>query len=127
MQLPKHPYGKLTNDFVFKRIFGTESTKDILIMFLNHMIGSPRIVDVTIRNSEQLGMTSEDRKAVFDITCLTDRNEHFIVEMQHASQEFFRERATFYTSYLPALCSFQEKSMTVCLNWQNFLTSRLKN
>ena len=99
MQLPKHPYGKLTNDFVFKRIFGTESTKDILIMFLNHMIGSPRIVDVTVRNSEQLGMTSEDRKAVFDITCLTDRNEHFIVEMQHASQEFFRERATFYTSY----------------------------
>ena len=91
MQLPKHPYGKLTNDFVFKRIFGTESTKDILIMFLNHMIGSPRIVDVTVRNSEQLGMTSEDRKAVFDITCLTDRNEHFIVEMQHASQEFFRE------------------------------------
>ena len=97
--LPKNPYGKLTNDFMFKRIFGTESTKDVLIMFLNQMIGEPRIVDVTIRNNEQLGMTSEDRKAVFDITCHTDADEHFIVEMQHASQEYFRERATFYTSY----------------------------
>lgn len=99
LQLPKNPYAKLTNDFVFKRIFGTEATKDILIMFLNQMIGSPRIIDVTVRNGEQLGMTAEDRKAVFDITCTTDGNEHFIVEMQHASQEFFRERATFYTSY----------------------------
>lgn len=94
-----NPYARLTNDFVFKRIFGTEATKDILIMFLNHMIGTPRITDVTIRNVEHLGMTSEDRKSVFDITCSTESGEQFIVEMQHASQEYFRERATYYTSY----------------------------
>ncbi len=99
LELPEHPYAKLTNDFVFKRIFGTEATKDILIMFLNHMIGHPKIVDVTIRNVEYLGMTSEDRKSVFDVTCSTESGEQFIVEMQHASQEYFRERATYYTSY----------------------------
>ena len=99
LELPKNPYAKLTNDFVFKRIFGTEATKDILMMFLNHMIGSPKIMDVRIRNTEHLGMTSKDRKAVFDITCSTEAGEEFIVEMQHASQEYFRERATYYTSY----------------------------
>lgn len=98
-ELPDKPYAKLTNDFVFKRIFGTEATKDILMMFLNHMIESPRIMDVTVRNVEYLGMTFEDRKSVFDITCSTESGEQFIVEMQHASQEYFRERATYYTSY----------------------------
>lgn len=99
IEIPKTKYGKLTNDFMFKRIFGTEATKDVLIMFLNQMLEGASIVDVTINNTEHLGMNIQDRRAVFDITCSTSDGGCFIVEMQHASQEFFRDRATYYTSY----------------------------
>ena len=97
---PRHgPYGSLTNDFIFKRLFGSEETKDILITFLNHIMGDGNIEDVSFQNVEHLGPTQEDRKAIFDVCVRTTTGDEYIVEMQLARQQFFQDRALYYLSY----------------------------
>ncbi len=92
-------YASLTNDYMFKRIFGSEECKDILITFLNRIVGNGEIEDVTFLNTEHLGQTAEDRKSVFDISVRTQTGNEYIIEMQLARQKYFRDRALFYTSY----------------------------
>ena len=97
---PRHGlYGSLLNDWMFKRLFGSEDTKDILISFLNHIMGDGNIEDVAFQNVEHLGPTQEDRKAIFDVCVRTTTGEEYIVEMQLARQRFFRDRALYYLAY----------------------------
>ncbi|MCR4574380.1 MAG: Rpn family recombination-promoting nuclease/putative transposase [Lentisphaeria bacterium] len=89
-------------DFGFKRLFGTESNKDLLIDFLNAIIGLKKkecIRDVTFLNPEQLGTTKNKRKAVFDIYCKTEQGDHVIVEMQSQPVQFFKDRSLFYSAF----------------------------
>jgi predicted transposase/invertase (TIGR01784 family) len=87
-------------DFGFKKLFGTEANKDLLISFLNQLILSNEpIVDVTYLPPEQLGRSEADKRAVFDIYCKTDNGSTFIVEMQKAKQQWFKDRSVFYTSF----------------------------
>ena len=89
-------------DFGFKRLFGTESNKDLLIDFLNAIIGlseENRICDVQFLNPEQLGTTQTDRKAVYDIYCRTEHGEYVIVEMQNQPVRFFKDRSVFYSAF----------------------------
>ena len=84
-------------DFGFKKLFGTEVNKDLLMDFLNELIsGKGKITEVKYLNSEQMGRTEYDRKAVFDIHCQTDTGETFIVEMQKSKHDFFKGRSVFY-------------------------------
>lgn len=92
-------FAELLCDFMFKRIFGSEENKDVLIAFLNVMLNDADIVDVEFIPTEHLGETEEDRKAVFDISCRCADGKTFIIEMQNGHQEHFRDRALFYTSY----------------------------
>ena len=87
-------------DYGFKRIFGTEISKDLLIEFLNSLIPEAKIEDLTFCNVEQNGPTEESRRAVFDILCRNSNNEYILVEMQRKSQEHFQDRILFYTSFL---------------------------
>lgn len=55
-------------DFGFKRLFGTEYNKALLIDFLNQVLGNrEQVIDLTHLNSENQGKTETDRKAVFDL------------------------------------------------------------
>lgn len=92
-------YAELLCDFMFKRLFGSESNKDVLIDFLNMILQDHKIVDVDFIPTEHLGLTKEDRKAVFDISCTCQNGETLIIEVQKGYQEYFRKRAVFYTSY----------------------------
>ena len=76
-------------DFGFKRLFGTEMNKELLISFLNSLLnGHEEITDIRYRNTEQLGALEQDRKAVFDVYCENIAGERFIVEMQKAEQKY---------------------------------------
>jgi predicted transposase/invertase (TIGR01784 family) len=87
-------------DFGFKKIFGEEASKPLLIDFLNALLPeSDRIVDLTFKNTEQLGQTDIDRKAIYDIYCENKKGEKFIVELQKAKQNFFKERTIFYSTF----------------------------
>lgn len=99
LQIPQEGYANLTNDYMFKRIFGSEECKDILMTFLNHIIGDKVIEEVTFLPTEHLGPTEEDRKAVFDVSCRAAGGEEFIVEMQNAQQPYFKDRSLFYSCY----------------------------
>jgi predicted transposase/invertase (TIGR01784 family) len=61
-------YISLLTDFGFKRVFGTEPNKDLLIDFLNTLLPPyHQIQDLSFKNNENLGTTPIDRKAIFDI------------------------------------------------------------
>ena len=87
-------------DFGFKRLFGSEFNKELLISFLNAMFhGEQNVKDVTYLNSEQLGDRIDERRAVFDVYCENDKGEKFIVEMQNIYQEFFKDRTIYYSTF----------------------------
>ena len=87
-------------DFGFKRLFGTEPNKNLLIDFLNVILPSQhRVKDLTYRSTENLGNTPLDRKAVFDLYCQSEKGEKFIVEMQKAKHNYFKDRSIYYASF----------------------------
>lgn len=95
-------YVNFYTDFAFKKIFGTEANKDLLIGFLNDLLelsGDKMIESLTYLNSEQLGDSMDERRAVYDVYCSTFGGERFIVEMQKAKQDFFKDRAIYYSSF----------------------------
>jgi predicted transposase/invertase (TIGR01784 family) len=93
-------YISLLTDFGFKRIFGTEPNKRLLLDFLNTILPAHhQIQDLTFKNTEQLGSTPIDRKAIFDIYCQAQNGERFIVEIQKAKQNFFKERSVYYATF----------------------------
>jgi predicted transposase/invertase (TIGR01784 family) len=71
---------------------------ELMIAFLNDLVGT-NIKRVAYQPTEGLGLHSGECTAVFDILCTTDKDEHFIVEMQLGKQTYFRDRALFYASH----------------------------
>ena len=88
-------------DFGFKRIFGQEYNKDLLIDFLNSILEREEdpIIDITYGSQEKLPPTKEDRRSVVDIYCESQNSDKFIVEMQKNIQTYFKDRTLFYASY----------------------------
>ncbi len=87
-------------DFGFKKLFGSEPNKDLLIDFLNQVLpGKHKIKDLTYARTEQLGSSEADRKAIFDLYCVGENGERFIVEMQKAKQNYFKDRGVYYSSF----------------------------
>ena len=92
-------FAELLCDFMFKRLFGSEANKDVLIGFLNMLLEDVEIEDVEFIPTEHLGLTEEDRKVIFDISCRCKDGRSFIIEMQKGYQKHFRKRAVYYTTY----------------------------
>ena len=86
-------------DVGFKRIFGQEVNKSLLIEFLNSLLeGEQHIDDISLLDKEQLPQLSNDRGLIYDVFCKTSDGKRIIVEMQNRSQENFKERALLYLS-----------------------------
>jgi predicted transposase/invertase (TIGR01784 family) len=87
-------------DFGFKRLFGEPANTVLLIDFLNALLPEKhQIKTLEFRNTEQLGVVAADRKAVYDLYCTAENDEHFIVEMQKAKQHWFKDRAIFCSCF----------------------------
>jgi len=95
-------YINLLTDFGFKRIFADESNKDLLIHFLNSIMRFQgiKIKDITYKNTEFVGEYEQDKKIILDLYCISEKGEHFIIEVQRGEQEFFKKRLLFYASRL---------------------------
>jgi conserved hypothetical protein (putative transposase or invertase) len=88
-------------DFAFKKLFGSEPNKDLLIDFLNGVFrGRKHIVDLVYNKNEHPGETVNEGGAIFDLTCTGNDGEQFIIEVQRGKQGNFKQRAIFYTSRL---------------------------
>lgn len=99
MSEQKEKYINPLTDFGFKKLFGTEPNKMLLIDFLNQILPDKKIKDLTYSSGEKQGLTELDRKAIFDLYCIGDKGERFIVEMQKAKQNYFKDRSVFYASF----------------------------
>jgi len=88
-------------DFGFKKLFGSEPNKELLIDFLNQVVlpEQHRITELSYTRNEHLGAKELDRKAIFDLYCIGKNGERFIVEMQKAKQNYFKDRSVFYASF----------------------------
>jgi len=88
-------------DYGFKKLFGEELNKDILLDFLNELLREEQglIKNLTYLKTEQLGASEIDRKAIFDIYCENEKGEKFIVELQKTKQNFFKDRTVYYSTF----------------------------
>ena len=93
-------YVNFYTDFAFKKLFGTEINKELLVSFLNALLDGKEVVrDITYLNTERLGTQEYDRRAVFDVYCQNEKGEYFLVEMQKGEQQFFKDRSIYYSSF----------------------------
>ena len=93
-------YVNFFTGFAFKKFFGTEANKGLLISFLNALLqGREEIKEISYLNTEHLGTQEYDRRAVFDVYCTNDRGEYFLVEMQKGEQQFFKDRSIYYSTF----------------------------
>lgn len=88
-------------DYGFKKLFGEEPNKDLLLDFLNELLKEEQgqIKDLTYLKTEQLGASDIDRKAIFDLYCENEKGEKFIVELQKSKQNFFKDRTVYYSTF----------------------------
>ena len=88
-------------DFGFKKLFGEQVSKDLLLDFINAVLEGETdpIVDLEFSKNEHLGQLEIDRKVVFDIYCVTESGERIIVEMQKAFQVNLKDRSLYYTTF----------------------------
>ncbi len=97
---PPARYINPLTDFGFKRIFGTESNKDLLVAFLEAVLAiDGGIKDLQYDNPERQGRLIIDRKAIFDLYCITGRGERIIIEMQNIRQDYFKDRVLYYATF----------------------------
>jgi predicted transposase/invertase (TIGR01784 family) len=88
-------------DFVFKRIFGAEARKPLLVTLLNHLLeleGDRRILDVQHLTGEQHIDVSELKLSIVDVKCTDATGRRFVVEMQVLKVEGFEKRVVYNAS-----------------------------
>jgi predicted transposase/invertase (TIGR01784 family) len=97
----KEKYINPFTDYGFKRLFGEEPNKDLLLDFLNELLKEEegKITELSYLPNEKLPISLGDRRAIFDIYCTNEKGEQFIVEMQKAEQKFFKDRTIFYSTF----------------------------
>jgi predicted transposase/invertase (TIGR01784 family) len=89
------------NDVAFRKIFGNENKKVILISFLNAVLdleGQNRIREVTLLNPFQLPRIAGEKSSIIDVRATDQKGSTFIVEMQVAEPAGFDKRVLYYTS-----------------------------
>jgi len=97
----KEKYINPFTDYGFKRLFGEEPNKDLLLDFLNELLKDEQgtITELSYLPNEKLPISFGDRRAIFDIYCTNEKGEQFIVEIQKAEQKFFKDRTIFYSTF----------------------------
>ncbi|MBO4571869.1 MAG: Rpn family recombination-promoting nuclease/putative transposase [Bacteroidales bacterium] len=87
-----------TSDWGFKRLFGTEANKDVLIGLLNKLIDDREVKDVKFLERDLLLPVGEGREMSFDVYCECQDGSRVIVEMQNYARPNFIDRSLVYTS-----------------------------
>lgn len=101
MKTTQERYINPFTDFGFRRLFGEEVNKDLLLDFLNELLKQQQgtITELSYLKTIQAGRTEEERKAIFDIYCENERGEKFLVEMQKTKQAYFKDRTVYYATF----------------------------
>jgi predicted transposase/invertase (TIGR01784 family) len=134
MQELKDKYIDPFTDFGFKKLFGEENNRELLLDFLNELLHKEegKIVSVSYLKTERLGVSEESRRAIFDLYCENEKGEKFIVELQKTKQAFFKDRTLYYSTFpiaeqaIPGDWNFELKAVyTIAI--LNFIFEENKN
>jgi len=86
--------------FCFHRLFGTERNEELAISFLNSLLkGEDTITDIEYDTLGTLGIGVTGKYEMFDLYCTNDKGGYFIVEMQKAQLQFFKDLNAYYSSF----------------------------
>jgi len=91
----------IKNDIAFRKIFGNENKKEILISFLNAVLELPKgkkIKKIEIKNPYQLPEIKDLKSSILDVKVTDERNIWYIVEMQVEEPDGFDKRVQYYTA-----------------------------
>ena len=95
-------------DIAFKKIFGIEENKDLLISLINATVGQEdQVVDVTLLNPYNQQHFREDKLSILDIKAQGACGRMFNIEIQLMDEGDYDKRALYYWA---KLCAEQLKS-----------------
>lgn len=123
-------------DFVFKRIFGTEENKDVLLAFLNRIFeesgNGERLTEIVLLDPHTGKDAPEDKQSIMDIWALTDNDELIDIEMQLLNNYDIEKRTLYYwarryASQLKKGHSYKELKKCVTINILNYMLLRKRN
>jgi len=91
-----------TTDFGFKKLFGKEANKEIVMSFINDILElQTPLQDLRFLDKEQLPEIIEYRGGVYDLFCTDQQGKHYIVEMQRSPIAYIKDRMMYHSTFPP--------------------------
>ena len=88
-------------DIAFKKIFGIEENKDLLISLINSVVGAEdQVIDVTLLNPYNQKNFKNDKLSVLDIKAVGNHGKRFNIEIQITDERDYDKRALYYWAKL---------------------------
>jgi predicted transposase/invertase (TIGR01784 family) len=113
-------------DFAFKKLFGSEENKDLLISLINAIVSEDeQVVEVELKNPYNLADYHAGKMSILDIKAKSEKGRWFNVEMQISEDYNFDKRAIYYwaklvTEQLSEGMMFKELKKTISINILDF-------
>lgn len=113
-------------DFAFKKLFGSEENKDLLISLINAIVSADeQVVEVELKNPYNLADYQAGKMSILDIKAKSENGRWFNVEMQISEDYHFDKRAIYYwaklvTEQLSEGMMFKELKKTISINILDF-------
>ncbi len=86
-------------DFAFKKLFGSEENKSILIAFINSIVSEEnQITDIELKNPYNISNYRKGKMTILDIKAVDENGVWYDIEMQLAEQGYYDKRAFYYWS-----------------------------
>jgi len=88
-------------DLAFKKIFGVEENKDLLIALINAIVGTEdQVKDVTLLNPYNPKNFKQDKLSIIDVQATNQDGKRFNIEMQISDETDYDKRALYYWAKL---------------------------
>jgi predicted transposase/invertase (TIGR01784 family) len=91
-------YADPKNDLVFKKLFGEEKNKDLLIDFINKVLPTKHVKDIEYLQTNLDPDVRIKKQSILDVLCTDENGSKYIIEMQNAREKGFEKRAVYYAS-----------------------------
>ena len=115
-------------DIAFKKIFGVEENKDLLMSLINSVVNKEdQVVDVTILNPYNPKHFKKDKLSILDIKAEGHSGKRFNIEIQITDEADYDKRALYYwaklyTEQLKQAQDYSNLNKTIGIHILNFLS-----
>lgn len=115
-------------DIAFKKIFGVEENKDLLISLINSIVSeADQVEDVVLLNPYNPKNFRDDKLSVLDIKAMGHNGHRFNIEIQITDEGDYDKRALYYwgklyTEQLKEGFDYSELNKTIGIHILNFLS-----